>query len=400
MTEQRILLVEDNPTFAQITEEGLRELGHEVLRVVSSAERAIEEAGRLVPDLVLMDIDLTGAMDGIEAAMEMRERYGIPVVFLTGHEDEPTLERASLAEPYGYLIKPFDIKALKAALEIALYRSEIDHVRAQGREIEDKLLEETLGGTVQVLTEILSTVEHESFGRGQELKAYIAALAEHVKINQTWDLEIAAMLSSVGYVSLPSRIIDKVRSGIALNTAERSMRMRVPEFGRNLLSRIPRLEAAGRIVYYQNKDWDGRGFPYDPVAGPDIPLGARMLRILSDILDHRHAGTSKARLIDEMRAEKGKYDSELLEAAFASVVNPPPKESVAVALIEVKVGHVLISPIETEDGMQLVSGETNISSLLLEKLRNYSHFSKIVEPIYVRKIEKQSAGLDPGKTDS
>ena len=95
----------------------------------SSGEEAVENAEKDKPDLVLMDIVLEGEMDGIQAANEIRSRFNIPVIFLTAYTDEKILERASITEPFGYIVKPFLNEDLKIAIEIAMYKYRVEKER-------------------------------------------------------------------------------------------------------------------------------------------------------------------------------------------------------------------------------------------------------------------------------
>ena len=122
----RILVVEDEALVAADLEERLSQLGYEVCGVVDTAEQAIERAVALSPDLVLMDIHLLGEKDGIEAAADIRLARDIAVVFVTAHADDATLKRAGLAEPFGYVLKPFDERELKATIQMALYRKQAE----------------------------------------------------------------------------------------------------------------------------------------------------------------------------------------------------------------------------------------------------------------------------------
>jgi DNA-binding NtrC family response regulator len=122
MSPARILVVEDEAIVAEDLRDLLQELRYKVAAVVPSGHEAIAKAVELRPDLVLMDIKLTGAMDGIEAAVKIREQTGIPLVFLTAFADRRTLERAKTACPYGYLVKPFDQRTLRATIEVAMNR--------------------------------------------------------------------------------------------------------------------------------------------------------------------------------------------------------------------------------------------------------------------------------------
>lgn len=384
MPATRVLLVEDDPSVSETIQEGLKDIGYDVVRAVDSAEEALKIVESLTPDVILMDIELSGAMDGVEAATEIQRRLGIPVVFSTARDDEATLQRATGTGAFGYVIKPFNVRDLHASIEITLAKHEVDLERTKRLEHEHELLDKTLAGSIEILTEILSTVESESFGRGMRLKSYIKTLAQSLEIEHTWDLEIAGMLSGIGHISLPSTLIQKIRTGIELTSLEREMILRIPEFGRNLLERIPRLEPVAKTVFYQNKNYDGTGFPFELfVAGEDLPIGARMLRILQDLIKLQSSKTSKVNLVKEMRNCQGIYDAQLLEQVFDSLVNAVPRGSIPVALQDLQPGQVLAAPIETEEGVQLVAIDTLITALMCEKLSNFAQFGAIEEPIYI-----------------
>jgi PAS domain S-box-containing protein len=129
----RILIVEDERITAEDLAEVLKDLGYHVTAVVSSGEEALREAERNPPDLVLMDIRIKGEMDGTEAARILRERFDVPVVYLTAHADRDTLERAKQSRPLGYIVKPFQEAELHASVEMALYKHWHD-LRSRGRE--------------------------------------------------------------------------------------------------------------------------------------------------------------------------------------------------------------------------------------------------------------------------
>jgi PAS domain S-box-containing protein len=126
MNKPRILIIEDEAIVARDISAQLSELGYEPVGHASNADNAIALTQRLMPDLVLMDVHLSGSMDGISAAEVIRDRFSIPVVFLTAYTGGETLTRAKLAEPYGYITKPFDERELKTVLEIALYKHRME----------------------------------------------------------------------------------------------------------------------------------------------------------------------------------------------------------------------------------------------------------------------------------
>jgi len=117
-----ILVVEDESIVAKDIQQSLKKLGYNVVGVSSTAEQAIEKATELKPELVLMDIMLKGELSGIDAAMEIRSKLDIPVVFLTAYADSATLNKAKETEPFGYIIKPFKEIDLHTSIEMALYK--------------------------------------------------------------------------------------------------------------------------------------------------------------------------------------------------------------------------------------------------------------------------------------
>ena len=122
MNKPRILIVEDEEIVAADISEYLQQMGYLAVGQAASGEQAIGLAGELRPDLVLMDIRLEGKMDGVVAAKEIRQRFHIPSVFLSAYSEEATIQRAKLAEPFGYILKPFEGRELRATIEMALYK--------------------------------------------------------------------------------------------------------------------------------------------------------------------------------------------------------------------------------------------------------------------------------------
>ena len=129
MTAYKILIVEDEGLIAVDIANRVEALGHTVVASVGTAAEAIEQAEGA--DIVLMDIRLDGPADGIDAATQIRERFHLPVVFLTAHADRSTLERAKMAEPYGYLVKPVASASLQTTIEIAIYKHHMERQLAE-----------------------------------------------------------------------------------------------------------------------------------------------------------------------------------------------------------------------------------------------------------------------------
>lgn len=125
----RILVVEDDGVIAEDLRASLEKMGHAVTAVLSSGEEAVEHARMERPDLILMDIRLRGGMDGIEAASRIHADYDVPVIYLSAYADDELLGRATLTEPFGYMMKPFEVRELEFTIETALYKHGVERER-------------------------------------------------------------------------------------------------------------------------------------------------------------------------------------------------------------------------------------------------------------------------------
>jgi PAS domain S-box-containing protein len=142
----RILIVEDQTIVARDLAQRLKGLGYEVVGCACDAVEALRITEHSRPQVVLMDIHLPGDMDGIQAAISIREKHGIPVVFLTAYAEEGTLQRAKKAEPYGYIIKPFEDRELRAALEVAVHKHSVECRLRASEETHRTILDTSLDG--------------------------------------------------------------------------------------------------------------------------------------------------------------------------------------------------------------------------------------------------------------
>jgi PAS domain S-box-containing protein len=134
MDRTSILIVEDENIVALDIKNRLKKLGYVVAGRAANGQAAIDKAAETRPDLILMDIRLKGEMDGIAAAEQIRDRLGIPVIYLTAYSDEATLQRAKITEPYGFLIKPFEDRDLHTTIAMALYRHKVEQELRESRQ--------------------------------------------------------------------------------------------------------------------------------------------------------------------------------------------------------------------------------------------------------------------------
>jgi len=171
----RILIAEDDDLILQDLRDRLESMDYEVSGTTPHGGEVIELAQNLRPDLVLMDIQLPGEMDGIQAAERLR-MLDVPVVYVTGCCNDRTLARAQVTEPCGYVLKPYQTRELRTAIEIGLYKHRVERLR----ESEVKR-HETVLATVKTLTGLLPICCYckkikDDGGRWSEVEAYISKL--------------------------------------------------------------------------------------------------------------------------------------------------------------------------------------------------------------------------------
>lgn len=131
MKKHKIMIVEDEVLIAMTLSEDLKKYGYDVLPPVHKSEVAIQQAETEKPDLILMDIEIKGDLDGIETAAAIRERIDIPVIYLTAFAADQLLTRAKLTEPFGYLVKPVETRELHSTIQMALYKYKMEKERME-----------------------------------------------------------------------------------------------------------------------------------------------------------------------------------------------------------------------------------------------------------------------------
>lgn len=178
---KRILIVEDEAVTALHLKQELTELGYEVVGMVDNAADAVRMASAATaprPDLVLMDIQLAGAGDGVSAASIIRPAADVPVVFLTAHGDEATLQRALDASPFGYILKPLQVRELSVSIELALYKhGKEKEMRRMLKELELALAKvHALSGLLPICASCKRI--RDGTGAWRQLEAYITTHSE------------------------------------------------------------------------------------------------------------------------------------------------------------------------------------------------------------------------------
>jgi signal transduction histidine kinase len=156
----RILIVEDETLVSFDLKNIICNLGYEVIGVVRTGEEAFSKAFDTKPDIVLMDIMLSGKLNGIEAAEQIKKSIDVPIIYLTAYADKETLHDAKLTEPYGYIIKPFEERSIHSAIEIALYKFKMEMMLRES-EKRYRLLAEKLKSSSESKDQFFSLISHE-----------------------------------------------------------------------------------------------------------------------------------------------------------------------------------------------------------------------------------------------
>lgn len=327
--------------------------------------------------VIVSDMRMPG-MSGLQLLQRVKQRWpDIVRVMLTGNADQQTaVDAVNEGAIFRFLTKPCPPDRLAATLTAALEQHRL-------LTAERTLLEDTLHGSVRTLTDILALLAPETFGRGQQLREQMRAVAESLQLPDRWELELAAMLHGLGQIALPAEVAARARAGAALSTAEETMVRRVPEVGSNLLQHIPRLENVARIVLFQSKHYDGSGFPLDTPGGRAIPAGARLLHVLVDLAQLEARGSSRREALAQLRERAGWYDPDLLLAAAAVLGGVATRPVTTIAFKDLKPGQVLVSDVTTRDGLLILAAGNRVSPGLLERLRNFAAVSGVREPLYV-----------------
>jgi len=376
----KILFVDDEENVLSALKRQFRKT-HEVHTAVGGAAglEAIDRGESFA--VIVADMQMP-EMNGVEFLREAKKRSpDSQRLMLTGNADQKTATDAvNEGCVFRFLNKPCPPDLLASALEDGIEQHRL--ITA-----ERELLEGTLNGSIKLLTDILSIVAPESFGKSMALRKMARSAAANLSMQSTWNLEVAAMFSNIAYVTIPAETLERALSGGSLSAVEQPMIDRLPEVGSNLLANIPRLEKVARIVLYKEKHFDGGGFPEDDVAGDAIPQESRILKVLSDLEHLKAQGMKLAVALQHMAKQASRYDPAILEEV-SKLMTAEQADAEQIITKEVKLnglqaGHVLLTNIETEDGKLLYNAGKEITATILERLYNFRRISGIKEPIKI-----------------
>ncbi|HTI72051.1 MAG TPA: HD domain-containing phosphohydrolase [Candidatus Limnocylindria bacterium] len=379
--KENVLIVDDDPNILASAKRTLHQ--NFSVETATGGEEALQRMKSHGPyAVVISDMHMPG-MSGLEFLSKAAELAPDTIrMMLTGF---PDLRIATAAVNRGnifrFLSKPCTPENLMLALEAAAKQYRL--VRA-----EKELLERTLNGCIRMLMELLSSVDPISFGRSQVLRDDMRQFVTARNLGDLWIFEVAAMLSTIGCITVPPDVLKKSKAGLPLSKHESEIIEGASDAASRLLVNIPRLDTIGEIIRLQTKNYDGSGNPKDELRGEDIPLGSRILKVLNDRLDLRESGLPEHEIKLAMNSRNGWYDPRILEAALSDPENsafPAPFFGTIrhLKLSEILTGMVLAEDVRTSNDMLIVKAKTQISSVLLQRLHNFAKISGIKEPLVV-----------------
>jgi len=249
---------------------------------------------------------------------------------------------------------------------------------------EREILEQTLKGSVKLLADILSLVSPKIFSYAARLRKMAQKIAERLMANNLWEVELAALFSHIGCVTIPSEIMNKMWAGQPLTKGEMETYVAHANAGKNLLRNIPRLEGIADAIGYQFKQFDGVGYPHDVKKGKAIPFMARILKVVIDYDALIAHGQSPVQALEEMRRRDNWYDTTILSALDAEISSAQTGFVVkALKIEELVIGMVLADDIKDSSGAILIAKGYEITDVLLMRLLVYARLGRVVAPIKV-----------------
>ncbi|MEQ1690559.1 MAG: response regulator [Gemmatimonas sp.] len=359
----KVLLVDDEPQVLQ----GLSlHLGRHYVVMTAGGGAAAPETLAREPDIavVMSDMRMPG-MDG--ATFLARARQLVPNtvrLLLTGQTDISSAVAAiNEGQIFRFLTKPCPPPMLIAAVAAAAEQHQL--VIA-----ERVLLEQTLYGSIKAMTDVLALVSPTSFGRATRIKQLVSELAEQLALRERWQVEVAAMLSQLCFITLPAETAERVYYGRPLSAAEQVLVDRLPAVTEELLINIPRLEVVRDILKCIAKPYRPDAVAYADERKRIVATGAHLLRVTMDFDTLESNGASPALAIEALRTRVGQYDPGILQAlsAVRSAAHTPDVRELPAS--ELRVGMIISEDVKMPNGVLMVARGYEITERFLERLRN------------------------------
>ena len=379
MAEEKILIVDDEPNILSSIRRQLK--GVYDLTTADSGKEALEIISKNKKFIVIISDYMMPQMNGAEFLAKARELSPDSVrVMLTGQADmEAVINVVNEGNIFRFLTKPCPPEVLQKNINDAIDQYRLKYV-------ERDLLTRTLSGSVQVITDMLVLIKPQSFNRSLRIKELIHKLLLQLPSENAWQIEIAAMLSQIGCVTVPDSILEKVYGNAELEPEDSIMFKLHTKTSSDLIAKIPRLEKVAEIIAYQEKNYDGTGFPAAPLAGETIPLGARMLKIALDYDTLAQMDLDADGIMETMKARQGMYDSKILAVLDRVIHNKDEKRKYVLqkkTISELNDDMYLAENVVSASGIIIGEKKQRITKMLITVLGNYARNREIKETISV-----------------
>ncbi len=384
----RLLIVDDDPNVLASIKRNLRNSFD--ITVTTGGPNALELIKVQEPFAVILSDYQMPEMDGIAFLARSRELAPDAVrIMLTGQADmRVAVQAVNEGYIFQFLTKPCPTDQMENVLHAA-----VEHYYAL--QSEKELLDKTLKGSIKMLLDILAVTNALAFSQASRLRAHMKKIAERLKVPDLWEVELTALLSMIGCVTVPSDILHRRSMMESLNPKEMELYYSHARIGSGLLNNIPRLEAVSQAVKYQNKRFDGSGPPADGLRGEEIPYLGRLLKLVIDYDELSEVGMTGIQAMAMLRQRDSWYDPVMLATLEAVILELEPSYTVAsVSLDDLEEGMITAMEIKDKQGRVLLTARREITPVIKEQLLNYHKMSSIVQPITVSvaSINEQSSG--------
>jgi hypothetical protein len=293
-------------------------------------------------------------------------------ILLTGQTElETAISAVNDGQLFRFLTKPCPPTSLLRAVDDAIEQHRL--VTA-----ERILLEQTVHGSIKALTDVLALVDPVSFGRANRIKRLVVELCGQLGIQERWHIEVAAMLSQLGHMTLPAETVQKLERGEALDAHEQKMFARLPTVIEQMIGSIPRLEPVRELLIGVLRDSTSR-----PLAPPQKRQAASVLRIAIDYDLLETKGLRPPALMVELRKRADRYEAPVLDALATLRDRASAGPSTRwVAPSDLRVGMIFAEDIRSKTGMLLAARGFEVTEGFIERVRNLRPGS-VPERVYI-----------------
>lgn len=361
---KRILFVDDEPNVLQSIRRSLRKQFD-----VDTAEGGEKALQMLTANgsyaVIVSDMRMPG-MNGVELLSQAKIDSPDTVrMMLTGNADQQTaVDAVNHGDIFRFLNKPCQPEELSKAISSGIRQHEL--ITA-----EKELLQNTLRGSIKALADVLSLANPEIFGRMTRLKTRMQHTAEVMGLADVWRYESVAMLSQIGCVAVPEDLVKRRIGGHKLANDEHADYAAHAAVGADLVGSIPRMEYVAEGIRYQEKNFDGSGYPKDRKKGDDIPIAARLLKVVLDFDGLESAGTPPDIAIERMKNATGVYDPAILDAFDRSMQQDLSLAAISVNIMQLTDNMILAEDVNSSNGILLIAKGQETTLSARRHLQNY-----------------------------